>query len=70
VGDIMFLDLEADGEEEYHHATIISKMSKNEIYYAAHSSNRYQYPLSSMIFKNGSLYVERVLIYSIKNNAS
>ena len=51
------------------HATIITQSTKDELYYAGHSSNRYKYPVSSQIYKGKRLYIENLLIYKIRNNA-
>lgn len=55
-----------DKKEEYNHATIITKISNNEIYYSAHSSNRLNAKLSKKI---DDRQIQSVYIISLKNNA-
>lgn len=66
VGDIMLMDTKFDGRETYSHATIISKMASNEIYYCAHSTDSRDQKLSKVVSQKK---VEAIYIISIKENA-
>ena len=54
-----------------HHATIISKIEDDEIYYAAHSSPRQYEPLSPHLLReeNGKWVGEMVVIVKLRDDA-
>ncbi|MGN0569164.1 MAG: amidase domain-containing protein [Candidatus Fimenecus sp.] len=66
VGDIMLMDTHIDGKEAYNHATIITKITNNEIYYTAHSKNRLDAKLSEKV---SSKSIENIYVISLKNSA-
>ena len=66
IGDLLFMDLNFDNKEYYGHATIITKVTNTDIFYSAHTVNRYNQSLKKQI-KNGD--VEQICILLMKNNA-
>ncbi|MGN0528483.1 MAG: amidase domain-containing protein [Eubacterium sp.] len=54
-GDIMFFDW-GDGKG-ISHATIVSKVTSNDIYYAAHSRSRYNYSVKGAYQSKWKIYI-------------
>ena len=50
-GDVMLLDVKNNNHVEFTHATLITKLSSNDIFYTAHTAPQKNQSLSSMIKK-------------------
>ena len=54
-GDVMLVDTKNDSKTSFNHATIITNISKNDIFYTAHTAPRKNQSLSKMI-KNKKIF--------------
>ena len=66
IGDILYLDTDLNKKEEYNHATIITKIENGDIFYAGHTSNRYDKSLTESILEGS---VQYCFVIHIKNYA-
>ena len=65
-GDIIFIDFKFDKKAIYTHTVIINRLSGDDIFYAAHTSRRWNESLKKHI-KNGE--IEKICILVFKDNA-
>ena len=63
---ILYLDTDLNKKEEYNHATIITKIENGDIFYAGHTSNRYDKSLTESILEGS---VQYCFVIHIKNYA-